>query len=172
MADYSKQNLLQLIKRIGVYLSTKVSKILNIQVQTSNSLYHLSEIYELFQQSIFLWKLICSCCWGYFHWINICLWRWKTLKLGYIIRVMSAVRCPGCTLAVNCRTFQLGILNWLMFHYLTKSHAKITFFSIVIVTNNWSDWLTRSRCSGCAIFLGYSGTCCCSNFYMESIKVA
>ncbi|CAH1414440.1 unnamed protein product [Lactuca virosa] len=31
MADYSKQNLLQLIKRIGVYLSTKVSKILNIQ---------------------------------------------------------------------------------------------------------------------------------------------
>lgn len=31
MADYSKKDLLQLIKRIGAYLSTKVSKILNIQ---------------------------------------------------------------------------------------------------------------------------------------------
>ncbi|KAI3698800.1 hypothetical protein L2E82_42628 [Cichorium intybus] len=31
MSDYSKNNLLQLIKRIGAYLSTKVSKILNIQ---------------------------------------------------------------------------------------------------------------------------------------------
>ncbi|KAJ9549129.1 hypothetical protein OSB04_021672 [Centaurea solstitialis] len=31
MADYSKNDLLNLIKRIGAYLSTKISKILNIQ---------------------------------------------------------------------------------------------------------------------------------------------